>query len=44
MKKLTKFVAVWVKCRNCRKKYTQTTIKYLKTQSLCPHCQSVNQK
>lgn len=28
----------WVKCSNCRKLYTQTVYKKMKSLPVCPHC------
>lgn len=39
---MKQIIATWIKCRNCRKKYTQSIFKNRKTYSVCPNCHSVN--
>lgn len=34
--------AKWIKCRNCKKKYTQTIHKGKKSALICPHCGTHN--
>lgn len=33
---------VYIKCRNCRKLFTQTVYKKKKSIPICPHCKTVN--
>jgi Zn finger protein HypA/HybF involved in hydrogenase expression len=37
-----KIQALYLKCKNCRKMFTQTTYKNKKSTPICPHCKTVN--
>ncbi len=37
-----KIEAVWIKCKNCKKLFTQTIYKGRKSIPVCPYCQTVN--
>jgi uncharacterized CHY-type Zn-finger protein len=37
-----KIESVWIKCRNCKKMFTQTIYKGKKSNPVCPFCKTVN--
>ncbi len=34
--------AIWIKCRNCGKLFTQTVYKGKKSVPICPYCKTIN--
>ena len=38
----SKIETIWIKCRNCKKLFTQTIYKGKKSDPICPYCKTVN--
>ena len=42
MENQKKIAAKWIKCRNCRKLFTQTIVRKKVSDPICPHCKTHN--